>query len=68
MIKILVDLDTEGDSFRSNTAGEVAKISRDIGEMIMEVVGTDAICVSRDIFDADDNKIGVVTITNPLKD
>lgn len=68
MIKILVDLDTEGDSFRSNTAGEVAKISRDIGEMIMEVVGTDAICVSRVIFDADDNKIGVVTITNPLKD
>lgn len=68
MIKILVDLDTEGDSFRSNTAGEVAKISRDIGEMVMEVVGTDAICVSRVIYDANDQKIGVITITNPLKE
>ena len=68
MIKILVDLDTEGDSFRSNTAGEVAKISRDIGEMIKEVVGTDATCVSRDIFDANDQKIGVITVTNPWKE
>lgn len=67
MIKILVDLDTEGDSFRSNMSGEVAKISRDIGEMVLEVVGTDAICLSRDVFDANDQKIGVVTITNPLK-
>jgi len=68
MIKILVDLDTEGDSFRSNTAGEVAKISREIGEMVMEVVGTDAICISRVIFDAKEQNIGVITITNPLKE
>lgn len=68
MIKILVDLDTEGDSFRNNVSGEVTKISRDIGEMIMEVVGTDATCVSRDVFDANDQKIGVVTITNPWKE
>lgn len=68
MIKILVDLDTEGDSFRSNTPGEVSKISRDIGEMIMEVVSKDAICVSRDIIDANNNKIGVVTITKPWKE
>ena len=68
MIKILVDLDTEGDSFRSNTAGEIAKISRYIGEMIKEVVGTDATCVSRYIFDANNQQIGVITITNPWKE
>jgi hypothetical protein len=68
MIKILVDLDTEGDSFRTNTSGEVTKISRDIGEMILEVVGTDAICLSRDVLDANDQKIGTITITNPLKE
>jgi hypothetical protein len=68
MIKILVDLDTEGDSFRNNTSGEVTKISRDIGDMILEVVGTSATCVSRDVFDANDQKIGVVTITTPWKE
>ena len=68
MIKILVDLDTEGDSFRGNMSGEVTKISRDIGEMILEVVSKDATCVSRDIIDAGDNKIGIVTITNPWKE
>jgi hypothetical protein len=49
-------------------SGEVTKISRDIGEMILEVISKDATCVSRDIIDAGDNKIGVVTITNPWRE
>jgi len=68
MIKILVELSTEGESFRCNTSGEVTKLSRDIGEMVMEVVGTDAICVSREVFDVNDQKIGVITVTQPLNE
>jgi 5S rRNA maturation endonuclease (ribonuclease M5) len=68
MIKILVDLDTEGESFNKNIRGEVAKLSRDINEMILEAIGTESTCITRVVFCSNNQKIGVITITNPWKE
>ena len=68
MIKILVDLDTDGTSFNANIRGEVAKISRDLNEMILESIDTEATCITRNIFDSNDQRIGTATITNPWKE
>jgi hypothetical protein len=68
MIKIIVDLETDGTSFNANIRGEVAKISRDLNEMILESIGTEATCITRNIFDSNDQRIGTATITNPWKE
>lgn len=65
MLKVLINIETDNRSFKSNSSLEIQKITSELSFMMSEIIKTDAVCISQDIDDEDGNKLGTITITQP---
>lgn len=68
MIKVLVEIDTSATSFKNNSSLEFKYICADIHQMLVHIFESKEICLSKEILDEKENKFGVITVTQPLKD
>jgi hypothetical protein len=68
MIKVLIEIDSNSASFKNNSSIESKKICTDIYQMLVQIYESNSICLSKEILDDNENKFGVITVTQPLKD